>query len=280
MRPGPGSPLRRRVLTALAACAAPLPVGARQEDLPARAAPGGQRSAPRIPEPAAEQGRGAPAGLPLPPTGTWHFHVHFGGYESGLKVAVLEYAIEHDGRRYLIRSSAHAEGIAALVYSGVLSQRSEGGLTPAGLVPTRYWEQRGKRPERSVNLDHRRREVVFSGNAPLPLVDGVQDRLSALVQLGLLARARPERFAAGQAVEFPELGTSRIVSARYASRGDAVLKTDSGNRRTLHLERVAPRDADDPRIEVWLGYDLHLLPLRMRVTDAKGRVLDQILDLR
>jgi len=272
--------VRRHLLVALAACAAPLPAGAREDEAPAGAAPGGQGGLPRPADRAPQPGRAAASGLPLPPTGDWHFHVYFGGYEKGLKVAVLEYAIEHDGRRYLIRSAAHAEGLAALVYSGVLSQRSEGGLTPAGLVPTRYWEQRGKRPERWVNLDHRRREVVFSGHPPLPLVEGVQDRLSALVQLGLLARARPERFTAGKAVEFPELGTSRIASARYESRGDAVLKTDSGNRRVLHLERVAPRDANDPRIEVWLGYDLHLLPLRLRVTDAKGRVLDQILDLR
>ena len=276
MRPGLGSVLRRSVLTALAACAVPLPAGAREEDSPARAAPGGQRSASRLPEPE----RTSAAGLPLPPTGQWQFGVYFGDYDRGLKVAVLDYSIEHDGKRYRIRSSAHAEGVAALVYSGVLSQRSEGGLSPAGLVPTRYWEQRGKRPERWIELDHRRREVSFSGNASVPLVDGLQDKLSVLLQLGLLARARPERFAAGQVVELSELGTSRIVSARYASRGDTVLKTDSGNRRVLHLERVAPRDADDPRIEVWLGYDLHLLPLRLRVTDAKGRVLDQILDLR
>jgi hypothetical protein len=31
-------------------------------------------------------------------------------------------------------------------------------------------------------------------------------------------------------------------------------------------------------MEVWLGYDFEMLPVRLRVEDAAQRVLDQIID--
>ncbi|GAA4403279.1 hypothetical protein GCM10023089_07400 [Quisquiliibacterium transsilvanicum] len=260
---------RRRLLLALAGGAAGLPLaaGAAAESL-------AQQAQAQQSQQAQAQQQSA---LPLPPAGHWQFSVHYGGYERGLKVAVLDYEIAHDGGRYRIDSKGRAEGLAALVYSGVLTQESEGRLTSRGLEPMRYREQRGKRPERWAQLDRRAHEVRFSSHPPAPLVDGVQDRLSVLVQLGLLARAQPERFAAGRVVALPELGSRRIEDARYASRGQAMLATPSGSRRTLHLERIAPRDADDARVDVWLGYDLDMLPVRLRFTDPDGRVLDQLL---
>ncbi len=215
--------------------------------------------------------------LPAPPTGRWTFQVYYGEYDSGLRVASLGYSIAHDGRRYQLRSEARAEGLTALIYSGVLSQSSTGRLSSNGLEPEHYTEKRGRREPRSAEIDRARRQVVLSGNAPVPLVEGAQDRLSILVQLGLLARATPERFAKGAVVQIPEISHSRIEQSSYAVRGDAVLETESGPLRTLHMERTAPRKKDDNRIEVWLGYDHGMLPVRLRVTDTGGRVLDQIL---
>ncbi|MFP5460398.1 MAG: DUF3108 domain-containing protein [Gammaproteobacteria bacterium] len=265
---------RRRLLLALAGGAAGLP-------MTAGAASGSQQSPsqsqPPSPSHSQQHSQQQHSPLPLPPAGQWQFGVHYGGYERGLKVAVLDYEIAVHGGRYRIDSRGRAEGFAALVYSGALTQESEGRLTPRGLEPLRYREQRGKRPERWAELDRRAREVRFSSHPPVPLVDGVQDRLSVLIQLGLLARAHPERFAEGRVVALPELGSRRIEDSRYASRGQATLATPSGGRRTLHLERIAPRDADDARVDVWLGYDLDMLPVRLRFTDPDGRVLDQLL---
>lgn len=228
---------------------------------------------------AAAAGDPVPArGLPLPPEGRWRFGVYYGEYERRLRVASLDFSIEIDPQGYVIASAGRAEGVVAMVWSGVLSQRSEGALTPAGLVPRRYWERRGKRPERWAEIDARRREVAFSGSEPVPLVDGLQDRLSVLVQLGLMARANPDRFAAGREIEIPELHSRRIERSRYLSRGAVSLKAAGSGRRALHLERTGPYDADDARIDLWLGYDLQLLPIRLRLSDPDGRVLDQLLD--
>jgi len=215
--------------------------------------------------------------LPLPPKGQWRFDIYFGEYRSGFRVASLDYTIYHDGRHYTLRSAGRAEGLTALVYSGVLTQSSAGLLSANGLQPEHYTEKRGKRPTRTVDVDYATGRVVFGDNAPVPIVAGAQDRLSVLVQLGLMARAMPERFARGAVVPIPEMSTSKTETSTYAVHGEARLETGSGALRALHLERTAPKKADDNRIEVWLGYDLDLLPVRIRVTDPGGRVLDQML---
>lgn len=217
---------------------------------------------------------GAP--LPLPPTGHWRFKVHYGDYTDGHQVASLDYSIAHDGRKYLLRSEGRAEGLTALLYSGVLSQSSTGRLTDNGLEPERYAEQRGKRAERWAAVDRSASQVSFSGNPPVAWVTGAQDRLSVLVQIGLLARAAPGRFVAGSVIEIPELTLRDIENARYASHGQQILETPVGPIHALHLERIAPRRQGDPRIDVWLGYDRGMLPVRIRLTDSGGRVLDQL----
>lgn len=234
-----------------------------------------------LPAPASERTRKAPTllygvRLPQPAPSRWRLNVYYGDYRNNQQLASLDYAVEHDGARYRLRTEGRAEGLAALIYSGVLNQSSTGRLSANGLAPERYAEQRGRRPERWVRIDYEARRVEFSNGEPVDLVDGAQDRLSMLIQLGLLARASPERFVAGAAIELPEITSRTIESVHYLSHGDAVLETMDGPLRALHLERNAPHRQDDTRFEVWLGYDHGLLPVRIRLTDAGGRVLDHV----
>ena len=218
------------------------------------------------------------ARLPPPAAGQWKFRVFYGDFSDSRAVASLDYSIELDGQRYRLRTEGRAEGLTALLYSGVLTQSSTGRLGDDGLMPEHYAEQRGKRAERHATVDWSRGEVRFSsGDARAAPVRGMQDRLSALVQLGLIARAAPERLAAGQSVDLPELSMKGVVGTRYLSHGPKVLETPEGVLQTIHLERVLPRNPGDPRIEIWLGRDHQLLPVRVRLTDENGRVLDQLL---
>jgi len=214
--------------------------------------------------------------LPAPPSGKWQFRVFYGDYTENRPVAVMDYAIEHADGRYRVHSEGRAEGLLSLFYSGVLTQASAGRLTSDGLQPDRYSERRGNRAERWVSVDRDRHLVVYSGGERATFVDGLQDRLSVVVQLGLIARAMPERLAAGASVEFSETSLRDVERSRYASHGVDQLPTEAGVLRALHLERVAPRKPGDPVIEVWLGYDRGLIPVRIRISEG-GRVLDQVL---
>lgn len=265
------SPGRRACILGLAALAAQQAPGVVRAQPASRAQAG----------PSAQLDPGARTdALPTPSQGRWRFGVYYGSHERGMRVASLELSLQIDERRYLLQSAGRAEGLVALVWSGVLAQRSEGQVTRAGLSPERYWEQRGKRPERWAALDQRRRQIAFSSGESVPLVDGVQDRLSVMVQLGLLARARPDRLAAGRALELPELHSRRVERARWLSHGEDELHGPGGALRTLRLERTGPYEPDDARVDLWLGYDLQMMPVRLRLSDPDGRVLDQLIDLR
>ncbi len=211
-----------------------------------------------------------------PPSGRWRFKVYVGEYSEYRSVASLELTLDYDGDQYRMRSQGQAEGLTAWIYSGVLTQASEGRWGNDGFVPERFSEQRGKRPERWARVDPAQASVEYSGGERSAWVAGTQDRLSVLFQLGALARSVPERFAAGSSVDLPELTTRRIERVRYLSEGEETLATDDGQLRTLRLVREDPTGANDPRVEVWLGYDQQMLPVRIRLTDANGRVLDQL----
>ncbi len=108
--------------------------------------------------------------------------------------------------------------------------------------------------------------------------DGLQDRLSVFYQLGLMARADPTLFAAGASVELPVAGSRGFQIERFAVIGEEVLTLPDGPLRALHLRRPAPAGSRDPGIDLWLGYDFEMLPVRLRIEDSSRRVLDQIID--
>jgi hypothetical protein len=111
----------------------------------------------------------------------------------------------------------------------------------------------------------------------VPLPPGTQDRLSVFYQVGLLARAAPERFQPGLAPTVPVASLRDVRVERFEVIGDEILMAPGGPLRALHLRRP-PVDPDDPRIDVWLGYDLQMLPVRLRVEDSSRRVLDQVIE--
>jgi hypothetical protein len=207
------------------------------------------------------------------------FRVYYGTLGARVPVAKLEYTVRHDGVTYEIRTRAYAEGLVSLIYSGVLTQVSSGRLGPAGLEPLQYVEQRGNRPQRMVSFDHEQRLLtVADRRSTVEFPEGTQDRLSVLYQLGLLARAAPEKFVAGTTHAVPVATMSRVSHETFSVVGPEVLNPAGRPIRALHLSRPSPAGTDDPGIDVWLGYDFDMLPVRVRFQDPGGRVLDQLIE--
>lgn len=227
------------------------------------------------PPPASEPAVSLPA---LPGSRRQRFKVYWGEFSEGRSVARLEYRLSHDGERYALRTEGEAEGLLSLVYSGTLTQSSAGRLGPGGLQPVRYAETRGKRAERAVVFDPDGRRLLPGGGEPVPLPAGTQDRLSVFYQIGLLVRAEPARFVAGLAFELPVATLREVRTERFVVVGPDVLMTPGGPIHALHLARPVRPGTDDPRIDLWLGYDFEMLPVRLRIEDASRRVLDQVID--
>ena len=230
-------------------------------------------------EAVAEPAPAPPVEAPLvvaPQAGTVRYLVYFGDPVEGYVVATLEQSFDIGPERYRLHSEGRAKGLTSLFYRGALVQDSAGTVSAAGLAPSSYREQRGDRPARTVSIDAERREATFGSGVTREAPPGVQDRMSAVVQLALLRQARPALFERGASIVLPMLGHSRVDRVTWRVHGEEQVATEAGTVAALRLSR-ASLDGDDPAIDVWLALDSSIVPVRMRITDRGGRALDQVI---
>jgi len=152
-------------------------------------------------------------------------------------------------------------------------QTSKGQLTATGLQAERFGDK--SRSERAAHFDRSQNRIRFSNNAPdAELLPGAQDRLSVFLQLAGLLNSRPEAFAAGQSIDIPVAGTSSSETWRFQVQGLASLDLPAGSVIARHLVRE-PRELRDTRVDIWLAPSLGHLPVRIRLTQDNGDVVDQ-----
>ena len=160
------------------------------------------------------------------------------------------------GKQYTLTSVVAATGLSRLLYSGILMQTSQGQVTPSGLRPESFWDQRGKKRS-SGRFDFDNRTLTVSRGSrveTISLPDDAQDSQSLLFHFALHA---PSVNADGYHV----FDGRKLRPYYFVLRGEEILDTPLGALKTLHLERAnAP---EDRRFEVWLAVDLHYLPVRV-----------------
>ncbi len=158
--------------------------------------------------------------------------------------------------------------------------RSEGGTGRAGLEPVRFVDGRRGRDRRAVNFQRDAPggpRISFSGPAhELPLPEGVQDRLSWLLQLAAIVDTDPALRQPGARVSM------WVVSPRgdadvwtFEITGTEPLRGDDGlPQPALALQRKADRQLDT-EVRVWLDPAAHHLPLRAAWRhDGEGPVVE------
>ena len=215
---------------------------------------------------------------PLPPSGEQRFRVYYGDMSRDLVVAEIDYRLKNDGETYEVGTHGKAVGVVALFYSGVLIQTSVGRVGQQGLLPGKYSERRGKRPERVIRFDHDRGKMIGLGTPPeIDLVPGTQDRLSVFYQVGLLARADPGLLERGRRFTMPLASMKEIDKASFVAAGAEPVETPRGRVPAMRLTVRNEADPGDPTIDVWLGTELSMLPARIRISEDDGKVIDQVL---
>ena len=160
---------------------------------------------------------------------------------------------------------------------GSRTQTSQGQLSATGLQPERFGDK--SRSERAAHFDRNQNRIRFSNNTPdAELLPGAQDRLSVFLQLAGLLNARPEAYASGQSIDIPVAGTSGSETWRFQVQGLASLDLPAGSLIARHLVRE-PREPRDTRVDIWLAPSLGHLPVRIRLTQDNGDVVDQRLSV-
>jgi len=202
-----------------------------------------------------------------PPAGRILFDVHYGS--QGFKVGEARHAWKYDGVRYELSLTLEAKGLAGL-FGLEYAQRSTGTRDGNGLKPELFSvEQRGRKPESalfdwsqgrvSVRRDGQERK---SGT----IRAGDQDVLSLWHQ----ARRVAER---GEAVHLTVVTNKSIKQAKLEPAGTERLKLAMGEVDTVRVHAWAEQGELD--INIWLSPRHGMLPVRIRIEDDKGGVLDQ-----
>jgi len=151
-------------------------------------------------------------------------------------------------------------------------QRSTGRIAPEGLVPGYFSDK--WRGEQATHFDRDQGRVVFSNNRPdAPLADGMQDRLSALVQLAALLAAQPARFPPGTQLAIPTASTREADTWVFSVEGEEDLVLPGGTVRAVKLQRL-PRREYDQKLELWLAPRMDYAPVRLRLTNPNGDTVD------
>ena len=189
------------------------------------------------------------------------------GLNQGIPITeTAELRWSHDAKTYEARLTISRPRIGSRV------QTSKGVLNAQGLEPVRYGDKTSS--ELATHFQRDKGKVIFSANSPeMPWHAGMQDPLSALIQLSALWSAAPGSYPQGAAIGIETVGT-RTVEPWVFQVGalETVLLPGSAVQAVrLVREPVGPYGN---RSEIWLAPSLGYLPVRIRTIQANGNVTD------
>lgn len=154
---------------------------------------------------------------------------------------------------------------------------SQGTVTPQGLVPRAYEEERrGKR--RGVRFGEL--AVALENDRTEPRPPGVQDAASQFVELAHRFATGRETLAVGKSAQVWLARPSSLNLWTYDVVGEEILQTPRlGPVVAFHLK---PRPGTNPRgnltPEMWFAPSMQYLPVRIRLSDGEGNHIDLMVD--
>ncbi len=160
----------------------------------------------------------------------------------------------------------------------LLELDSTGHVQRFGLAPERYTEKTIGRSAWATNFDWTTHRVTFSTKThERELREGIQDRLSFQFQLMALGQRLLNRFRPGSSVVLAVGARDDVTTYRFIVVGNERLETGAGEFDTVKLERPKGVDGSDSRIEVWLAPSAAWLPVKLRFTDRRDQVTENVL---
>ncbi len=195
--------------------------------------------------------------------------------KNGIKIGHIVHTWDIDDGRYVIASVVEPIGLARLLTREMIVQSSQGRITADGLVPESYWEQRGQKADRTFHaeFDYDQQTLTYGGRSETTTVvlpPGTQDQLSFIYQFGLKAPF-------SGTLQFSMTTGRKLGTYRCEVVGEELIDSGLGELRTLHLRKILNAPSDDS-IEIWLAADHQYLPVKVRITNSEGDVLEQVVE--
>jgi hypothetical protein len=188
---------------------------------------------------------------------------------NSLVVDVSE-TLEHDGRTYVITSEGKGRGILALF--GVLKRTSRGRITPQGLRPDEFRDERPGGWAVSAKFDWNAGSVTQEKNGKsetLKIPATAQDPLSLVYSFAFV----PPK---GKEYDVTRADGRGLTPFRFIVVGSEKLATPAGEMQTLHIAKV-PDGPDDKSTDIWFAAERDFLPVRALVVEKDGTRSDQMI---
>lgn len=188
---------------------------------------------------------------------------------NGTVLVDVSETLEHDGRTYAITSEGRGRGILALF--GVLKRTSRGHITPQGLRPDEFRDERPGGWAVSAKFDWDARSVTQEKNGKsetLKMPADAQDPLSLAYSFAFV----PPK---GKEYDVTRADGRGLTPFRFAVVGTETLATPAGEMQTLHIAKL--RDGpEDKATDIWFAAERDFLPVRVLVVDSDGTRSDQV----
>jgi len=201
-----------------------------------------------------------------------HAQLTFVAYKGkDLAVGEMRHRLEiGDDKRYTLSVGMNTTGFASWVMSYESEQQSSGTLTPQGLRPVKYSETRNSsKGKEAFGADFlwEEKSLSFSGGNRTQLPGDAQDAISFLYQLSQLPLDKstlPIYISNGRKLERYELAVGE----------EEMIQTGIGWVRALPLRKV--RLQGEEGMDVWLGLEYRLLPVKIRMLDRMGQIAGEM----
>lgn len=218
------------------------------------------------PQPAAEPEQARPL---LPKHAQLTFAVYQGS--GGMQLGEAVHRLEIEEGRYTLKALTQTTGLASIFKTYVLTQTSQGQVDAQGLLPHSFTEEkkqaRGSQ-SLSAEFDWAAHKLHFSHGGETDLPEQAQDILSFLYQLSQMPSANretmPIRISNGKKLEFYELE----IGAKEE------IETPLGKLLALPLRKLHARGEEG--LDIWLGLEYRLLPVKVRQIDRAGQVAGEM----
>jgi hypothetical protein len=205
---------------------------------------------------------------PLPKHAQLKFVVYYG--QDNFQIGEITHRLEISGDKYVLKADTQTTGLARLFKNYQLVQTSHGKAGNFGLQPEGYEEEQnvsGNKQKMNVAFNWPDNQLHFSHGGETELPPDAQDILSFLYQLSRLPlhnKVISIAITTGKKLEKYELEIG----------AEEEIITPMGKLRALPLRRLHSQGGDG--MEVWLGLEYRLLPIKFRQVKRAG---DMVLEV-
>lgn len=198
-----------------------------------------------------------------------NIEIVFDVLHNGLAIAEVVEKLEHDGKTY--RAIEIGKGRGAMAFLFQTKRMSRGLITPNGLRPQEFTDERSGRPTASASFDYAAKTLTmkYKGEPQVqPLPANPSDRLAFAFQFAFIESPA--------SVVTLDLADGRGVSNQvYEPGGRIKIQVPAGEFETLRVVR-RPDGPNDRTAELWLAPAYGYLPVRILVVEKDGTRTDQV----